>query len=123
MAANQNTAGPSKVTRPKAATSPEAAALKAAAPKAAPAKRPDKSLRALLVIVVLAVCAAVVTAGFAIAGPGGLDGAAYSFNGGRLIMKLSGILAFVTRARARVAATGVRVGADDILTNRDADRR
>jgi antitoxin FitA len=29
----------------------------------------------------------------------------------------------LTRARARVAATGVRVGADDILTNRDADRR
>jgi plasmid stability protein len=29
----------------------------------------------------------------------------------------------LARARARVAATGVRVGADDILTNRDADRR
>ncbi|MDT5326698.1 MAG: antitoxin FitA [Mycobacterium sp.] len=29
----------------------------------------------------------------------------------------------LARARARVAATGVRVGADDILTGRDADRR
>jgi plasmid stability protein len=29
----------------------------------------------------------------------------------------------LARARARVVATGVRVGADDILTNRDADRR
>ncbi|MBB5164519.1 hypothetical protein [Mycobacterium sp. AZCC_0083] len=29
----------------------------------------------------------------------------------------------LARARARVAATGIRVGADDILTNRDADRR
>jgi plasmid stability protein len=29
----------------------------------------------------------------------------------------------LARARARVAATGVRVDADDILTNRDADRR
>ena len=29
----------------------------------------------------------------------------------------------LARARARVVATGVRVGADDILANRDADRR
>jgi plasmid stability protein len=29
----------------------------------------------------------------------------------------------LARARARVAATGVRVDADDILTSRDADRR
>ena len=29
----------------------------------------------------------------------------------------------LARARARVAATGVRVGPDDILTGRDADRR
>jgi plasmid stability protein len=29
----------------------------------------------------------------------------------------------LARARARVVATGVLVGADDILTNRDADRR
>jgi plasmid stability protein len=29
----------------------------------------------------------------------------------------------LARARARVVATGVRVGANDILTNRDADRR
>lgn len=29
----------------------------------------------------------------------------------------------LARARARVTATGVRVGADDIVTNRDADRR
>jgi len=29
----------------------------------------------------------------------------------------------LARARARVAATGVRVDANDILTSRDADRR
>lgn len=29
----------------------------------------------------------------------------------------------LARARARVAATGVRVGADDIVSSRDADRR
>jgi plasmid stability protein len=29
----------------------------------------------------------------------------------------------IARARARVDATGVRVGAEDILTARDADRR
>ena len=29
----------------------------------------------------------------------------------------------LARARARVVATGVRVGANDILANRDADRR
>ena len=29
----------------------------------------------------------------------------------------------LARARARVTATGVRVGADDVVTNRDADRR